>query len=108
MEIFSYVQIPLYVFLFWKFAKRNVVGDIVAGSIIGCFIEFATEPLWDYHFKITVYRDTPLSIILGWGVMFMLVCFISEKLYTWLLRKPSIDMYDKRIFLFDVLGAVLI
>lgn len=108
MEIFSYVQIPLYIYLFWKFAHRNVVGDIVAGTIVGCFIEFATEPLWDYHFKITVYKDTPLSIVLGWGVMFMLVVFISEKLYMKILRKPAVQPYDKRIFLFDVLGALLI
>jgi len=27
--------------------------ELAAGTIIGCFIEFATEPLWDYHFHFT-------------------------------------------------------
>jgi len=108
IEIFSFVQIPLYWWLFKKFANRNVLGDMIAGTMIGCFIEFATEPLWDYHFAITVYKDTPLSVVLGWGVMFTLVVFLSEKLYCWILQKKSIVPYDKRIFIFDVLGAVLI
>jgi hypothetical protein len=108
MEIYSYLQIPMYIYLFKRFANRNVVGDIIAGTMIGCFIEFATEPLWDYHFKITIYKDIPPCIILGWGVMFTLVVFLSEKLYMKLLKKPAIEPYDKRIFLFDVFGAAAI
>ncbi|MFN0118739.1 MAG: hypothetical protein ACKVQC_10685 [Elusimicrobiota bacterium] len=107
-EIWTYVQIPIYVFLFKRFAKRNIVGDLIAGSIMGVYIEFATEPLWDYHFKLTVYKDIPLSIIFGWGVMFTLVTFFSEKMYCWILKKKAIIPYDKRIFIFDVVGAILI
>src|SRR4051812_36519034 len=97
-EIWSYAQVPFFIFVFKRFADRDVKGDIIAGSIIGCFIEFATEPLWDYHFKFTVYKDIPPSIILGWGVMFTLVVFLSEKLYTKILGKQRIEPYDKRIF----------
>jgi len=107
-EIWSYVQVPIYIWLFKRYANRNVIGDIIAGSMIGCFIEFATEPLWDYHFMFTIYKDIPPSIIIGWGVMFMLVVFLSEKLYCWVLKKKKIIPYDKRIFIFDVVGAVLI
>lgn len=107
-EIWTYVQVPVMVYVFKRFAKRNVIGDLVAGSIIGLFIEFATEPLWDYHLQITIYKDTPLSIILGWGVMFTLVVFASEKLYLWILRRDTIKPYDKRIFLFDVVAAAAI
>ena len=86
LEIFAYVQIPLYWYLFKRFANRNVAGDMLAGTIIGAFNEFVTEPLWDYHFRITIYKDTPLAVVLGWGVMFTLVVFVSEKLYCWILR----------------------
>jgi hypothetical protein len=109
LEIWSYLQIPLYWYLFKRFAKRDIVGDLIAGTMIGCFIEFSTEPLWVYHFKITIYKhNTPLSVVLGWGVMFTLVVFLSEKLYCKFLKQPSIIPYDKRIFLFDVLAGVMI
>jgi hypothetical protein len=109
VEIMSFVQIPLYWYLFRRFAKRDVTGDMIAGTIIGCFIEFSTEPLWQYHFKITVYKhNTPLGVVLGWGVMFTLVTYFSEKLYCWFLKKTAIEPYDKRIFIFDVLGAACI
>ena len=107
-EVWSFAQIPLYVYLFRKWARRNIVGDIVAGTMIGLFVEFATEPLWDYHFKLTFYKDIPIAVPLGWGIMFALVVFFSEKLYLWVLRKNEIAPYDKRIFVFDLLAGVLI
>lgn len=108
LEIWSYLQIPVVWYLFKRLAKRNVRGDILAGIIIGIFIEFATEPLWNYHFNFTIYKDVPLGVILGWGVMFTLVTFVSEKLYLGILKRDSIKPYDKRIFLFDLLSAILI
>jgi hypothetical protein len=108
MEIWSYAQLPLTVYLFKKFANRNVIGDMIAGTMLGCFIEFATEPLWDYHFRFTVYKDIAPSIVLGWGQMFAVVVFASEKLYMKLLKKPQVEPYDKKIFIFDVIAAVVI
>src|SRR5690349_591417 len=102
LEIYSFLQIPMYIWLFKKYAHRDVIGDMIAGTMIGCFIEFSTEPLWTYHFKITVYKhNTPLAVVLGWGVMFTLVVFLSEKLYTWIFKEKQIIPYDKRIFLCD-------
>ncbi|OGS19029.1 MAG: hypothetical protein A2219_02505 [Elusimicrobia bacterium RIFOXYA2_FULL_50_26] len=108
MEVLSYVQAPLTALLFWKLLRRNVVGDLIAGTIIGMYIEFATEPLWDYHFVVTVYKDIPPGIVLGWGVLFTLAVFVSEKLYTLIFRRNSIIEYDKRIFITDLLAAPLV
>jgi len=108
MEIWSYVEIPIIWWLFKRFAKRNVFGDMVAGTMIGCFNEFATEPLWNYHYRFTIYKDIPPAVIMGWGVMFTLVVFLSEKLYFWVLKTDKIMPYDKRIFLFDVAAGVAI
>jgi len=108
MEIWSYLQAPLTAYLFWKLAKRNVVGDLIAGTIIGMYIEFATEPLWDYHFRITIYKDIPPGIVLGWGIMFTLAVFISEELYKILFKQHSVLPYDKRIFITDVLAAPIV
>ncbi len=107
-EIWSYLQILVVWAAFRKFAHRDIKGGILAGAIIGVCVEFITEPFWQYHFKITVYKDIPLSVIFAWGVMFSLVIFLSEKLYCWFLKKSAIVPYDKRVLLFDVLAGVMI
>jgi hypothetical protein len=108
LEAVLYLQLPLTWYLFKRFAKRNVLGEMTAGVIIGAFNEFATEPLWDYHLYLNIYKDTPLAVVLGWGVMFTLVTFLSEKLYCALLKKTAIAPHDKRIFLFDVVSAAMV
>ena len=109
LEIFLFLQIPLTWYLFKRFAHRNVIGEMIAGTMVGAFNEFATEPLWDYHLHVTIYKgNTPLAVVLGWGVMFTLVTFISEKLYCAFLNKPRIAPRDKRIFLFDVVSAAIV
>ena len=107
-EIWSYLQILLVWYCFRKFAKKNVLGDIIAGALLGLMIEFISEPFWDYHFAITIYKDIPLSVPFAWGMMFTLVTFTSKKLYCRILKKTAIVPYDKRIFLFDVLAGVCI
>lgn len=108
MEIWSYIQVPIFIYLFKRWANRNIIGDIIAGTIIGCYIEFATEPLWNYHFKLTIYKDIPPAVVFGWGLMFALAVFVSEKLYKFILHKNQIVPYDKRIFIFDLISAGII
>ncbi len=108
LEIWTYVQAPLTGWLFWKLAKRNVSGDLFAGMIVGVFVELSTEPLWDYHFHFTIYKDIPPGIIFGWGVLFTLSVYLSELLYKKMFKQVHIIPYDKRILLTDVLAAPLI
>lgn len=108
LEVWSYLQIPVVAWLFHKYAKRNVTGDLLAGMIVGVFFEFVTEPMWTYHFHFTIYKDTPPGVIFGWGVMFTVGVFLSEKIYLWLFKEKTIIPYDKRIFLTDVLSVPLI
>ena len=107
-EIIFYLTVLAAWFLFRKLAKRNITGDILAGSMLGMFYECATEPLCNYHFKITIYRDIPLAVIFAWGAMFAMVVFFSEKLYCSFLGKKKIVPYDKHIFIFDVLAGAII
>jgi hypothetical protein len=107
-EILSYVIIPVVPWLFWRFARRNVIGDMIAGAMIGAFNEFATEPLWDYHFRWTIYKDVPLSVVLGWGMMFAIIVFLSEKIYCKALKQAAVRPYDKRIFISDLLAGVAV
>lgn len=108
LETWMYLQIPVIWWLFKRYAKKDVSGTMIAGIMIGMFNEFATEPLWDYHLGINIYKDTPLCVVLGWGVMFTLVVFISGWLYRAALKKDKVDPQDKKVFLFDVLAGAAI
>ncbi len=108
LEIIGFVQAPLLWWLFKKYAKRNVLGELIAAGIVGVFWEIATEPLWDYNFRINFYRDTPAAVITGWMIMLTLVPIISEKLFRLVFKKDPIADKDKRIFLFDIVTAIFI
>ncbi len=108
MEVWGFIQVPLVWYLFRRFGKRNVTGELIAGTIIGAFIEFATEPLWDYHLKVTVYKDVPLVIVIGWGMMFTLATCLSEWMYKKVTGKTVVDDRDKRLLLLDVVCAVAV
>jgi len=107
-EVWMYAQVLLVWWLFRRFARRNVAGEMIAGGMIGLFNEFATEPLWDYHLRLNFYKDTPLAIILAWAVMFTLVVYFSETLYKYFRKKQAVQPGDKSIFLFDLAAAVLV
>lgn len=108
LEIIGFIQAPVLWFLFKKYGKRNVLGEMIAAAIVGIFWEIATEPLWDYNFKITFYRDVPVGVITGWMIMLTLVPIVSEKLYCLILRKEKLKEKDKRIFFFDIITAIFI
>lgn len=95
-------------FLFRRLARRNMAGEIAAGAIVGLVWEISTEPLWDYHLALTVYRDVPLAVIAGWSFMLTLVPWLSEKLYCRVLGEPALRPHDKRIFFFDILSALVV
>jgi hypothetical protein len=107
-EIAMFVQVPVVWYLFKRYAGRVVTGEMIAGAMIGFFNEFATEPLWDYHLRLTYYKDTPVAIILCWAVMFTVVVFVSEKIYCFARKRKTIKPGDKTIFLCDLLAAALI
>ena len=108
IEIFGWIEVPLVWFLFKRYAKRNVLGEMAASCVFGIFFEVVSEPLWDYHMAVTFYRDTPVVAITGWMVMFTLVVVMSEKLYRFALREERIIPYDKRIVLFDILAGIIV
>lgn len=88
-ELSSFVQLPLMWLLFRKFGKVDVLRSMVAGAVVGCFIEFSTEPLWAYHYRITVYKDVPLAVVLGWGFLLTLVTTASNSVYRRLVSTGS-------------------
>lgn len=107
LEAWGYLMVPVIWYLFRRLAGRDITGELIAGTLFGFYIEFATEPLWDYHFALTYYKDTPLTSPLSWGVLMSVVAFLSEKLYSWSLGREA-DPSDGRLLLFDVLAGILL
>lgn len=109
LEIWGlFFQVPVVWWLIHRYGKRDVTGEMIAAAIIGVVWEVSTEPLWDYHFKITFYHHAPVAVISGWMVMLTMIVCLSEKMYKKLLKKDKVEYGDKRIFIFDVLSAAVI
>jgi len=108
LEAWGFLQVPVVWWLFRRYARRDVTGELTAAAIVGVMWEMATEPLWDYNFRVTFYKDAPVAVVTGWMVMLTLIVFLAEKGYTRLLKKDRIARGDKRIFLFDVAAAALV
>lgn len=108
LELFGLGLPPLTWWLFRRYARRNVLGEMIAGLIVGVFWEMATEPLWDYHLHIKFYRDTPVAVLAGWAFMLTLVPYLAEKLYCAFLGKDRLEPHDPRIFVFDVISAAVV
>lgn len=108
LELIGLLQAPVMWWAFRRYFKRDMTGEMIASAIVGVVWEIATEPLWDYHFSITYYKDAPLAELTGWMVMFPLVILLSEKLYRTVLKKEKLLPHDKRIFLFDIISAQVI
>jgi hypothetical protein len=108
LEIWGFLQVPVVWWLFRRYARRNVTGEMIASAIVGVFWEISTEPLWDYHFRVTFYRDIPVAVICGWMVMLTLITFVAKKMYCAVLGLREIRTRDKRIFIFDIIAAGLI
>jgi hypothetical protein len=108
LELVSFV-VPVAVWLgFHLVLKRNVLGDMIAGFVVGCFVELFTASYWNYHFAITVYKDLPLCVLLGWGMMFALGAYVSELLYRWWTKRSQIAPDDPRVLVTDILGGLVI
>lgn len=95
-------------YCFRKWARRDVLGDLIAGVLIGFFWEYSTEALWTYHLQVNVYKDIPLAILFGWGVMFTLAVFVSEKMFILFFRMKDTIRHDLRVFITDVIAAFLV
>lgn len=108
LETWGFLQVPVVWWLFRRYAHRNLGGEMLAAAIVGVMWEMATEPLWDYHFRVTFYKDAPVAVITGWMVMLPVIVVLSEKLYRFFLRRELLDRRDKRIFFFDVISAALV
>ena len=106
-EAWSYLQVPAVWLGFKRWENRDVSGELIAGTLFGAYIEFATEPLWDYHFYLTIYKDTPPSVPLGWGVMFAAASSLSDKLYRRFVKR-ELDRSDPRLLVCDVLAGVAV
>ncbi len=66
-------------------AGRWHIGYFVGGLIFGIYNEVSFEFCWDYDAALRpmIWRDVPLLVVVGWGILTMLVLSISNRLCAW-------------------------
>ncbi len=66
-------------------------GYLVGGLCFGLYNEFLFEFCWDYSpaLKPFIWRDVPLVVVVGWGVIGILALSISDRLQSWIVRRFS-------------------
>jgi len=82
--LFTIATLLIIVTIIWLYREKNLWGEIILGSVVGLIWELATESLWDYNdymFSLYIYKDVPLSVVLGWVVVFMISSIIADYLY---------------------------
>ena len=62
-------------------AKKWFLGYFFGGLIFGLYNEICFEVCWTYSsaFGPTIWRDVPLIVVIGWGVLTMLALVISDR-----------------------------
>jgi len=57
------------------------IGYFLGGLIFGLYNEICFEMCWTYspEFGVTIWRDVPLIVVVGWGVLTMLALVLSDK-----------------------------
>ncbi len=82
-------------------------GYLAGGLCFGLYNEFLFEFCWDYSPALApfVWRDVPLVVVLGWGVIGILALSISDRLRSWIGRRfPRLDIHPiVLLLLLDVL-----
>jgi hypothetical protein len=82
--------------------KRWYPGYFFGGLIFGLYNEICFEMCWTYSpaFGVTIWRDVPLIVVIGWGVLTMLALVLSDRLRThfnitgfWLQRGLDVVMF---------------
>ncbi len=62
--------------------KRWYTGYFFGGFVFGLYNEICFEMCWTYSpaFGPTIWRDVPLIVVIGWGVLTMLALVISDRI----------------------------
>ena len=64
-------------------------GYLIGGFCFGLYNEFLFEFCWDYSpaLKPFVWRDVPLIVVTGWGVIGIIAMSVSDRVQAWGLRR---------------------
>ena len=62
--------------------RQWYIGYFFGGLIFGLYNEICFEMCWTYSpaFGPTIWRDVPLIVVIGWGVLTMLALVLSDRI----------------------------
>jgi len=81
-------------------------SDIIIALIFGIIWESLSTDFWSYHIKIAEWSFLnifPVIMILFWMIVLLLSLFISESLYKTFFHQTKIPIFEKRLYLIDIL-----
>lgn len=102
-ELSTLVAVLLIFPIFFRIFRKNIIGEFIAGVVLGIFFEIATEPVWDYHLTWYLYKDVSPIIMLGWGVSFTILVKLSDWFYKKVYHKKQVNLFDLRLFASDLI-----
>jgi hypothetical protein len=89
----------------WTIGDRRSWGYLAGGLVFGLYNEICFEFCWDYSpiLKPMIWRDVPLLIILGWGLITSISLSVSDRMAGWLrLKNPWLRKLLDVLFFFSV------
>lgn len=68
-------------FFFTVRLKQNFWSYWAPGVLLGATNEIMTEPEWTYSLQLYLWRDISPAVIVGWGIIFAWLVFLSDAGY---------------------------
>ena len=84
---------------------RWLWGYCAGGLAFGLYNEICFEFCWDYSplLKPMIWRDVPLLVVLGWGLIAVVSLAVSDRISSWShLKNPWLEKLFDVVFFFGV------
>jgi len=90
-----------------KKSKKHIIIDIIFILIYAIYWESISTEFWIYDRRIYgyfIFNRFPLSLLVFWAFVFFISLYISETLYKKLTKKTEIPLFDKKLYLLDIIA----
>jgi len=89
-----------------KKSKKHIIINIIFILVFAIYWESISTEFWVYNKKILgdfVFNRFPTYLLFYWMGIFSISLYISETLYKKLTQKTEIPVFDKKLYLLDII-----
>ena len=90
-----------------KKSKKHIIINIIFIFIYAIYWESISTEFWVYNKKILgdfIFNRFPTYLLFYWMGIFSISLYISETLYKKLTQKTEIPIFDKKLYLLDIIA----